>query len=115
MKNSLIAFLVFFIIPITGNAMSCLTVENGKKTLCNDYSNSKKKDPNRLKNLCSAGNINVTGLKIINSFSSEGCSHTGSIAKCRINGFDRTIYYSGDLENIKKGCKFFKKAEFIKL
>jgi len=106
---------LIFLAPQVSLAMSCDTIENGKKTICNSYLEMKKSTPSKLKKLCSAGDMDTTYLKIKGVFNSTDCNPKGAIAKCRLRGHDTTFYYSGEMADLKKGCKFFKKAEFIKL
>lgn len=103
------------LLSFSTSASSCLTIENGKKSLCNNYSHLKKKDPVKLKKLCSAGNIKVTGMVIENIYKEESCPTEGAKAKCILRGHDTTIYYTGDLPDLEKGCKVFKTAVFKKL
>lgn len=118
MKNFL--WLSFFVVifPINSYSMSCTTLENGKKTTCNNYSNLKQKDPAKLAKLCQAGDLQMGKLVIVNKLSQDSCDPTDAIAKCRRHGADITFYYSDislDLQTIEKGCKVFKDAELIKL
>lgn len=115
MKTYLILILIGSALSGLVYAESCIALENGVKTLCNDYSNFKKKDPTKLKNLCSSGDLNMGGMIIANTFSNDGCDQKGAIAKCRLRDFDVTIYFTGKLKDLEKGCKVFKSAEFIKL
>ncbi|MDC1173914.1 hypothetical protein OAT67_00850 [Bacteriovoracaceae bacterium] len=97
------------------SAMSCDTIENGKKTMCNSYTHFKKKDPVKLKKLCTAGDMDTPYMKIKGVLNKTECNPKGAIAKCRLRDHDMTIYFSGEMKVLEKGCKFFKKAEFIKL
>jgi hypothetical protein len=96
-------------------ANSCTTVENGKVTLCNNYAKSGAKFAVKQKSFCSKGDLNMAGMIIKNTFKEESCPLKAAIAKCRNRDRDVTIYYSGDMADLKKGCKVFKSASFIKL
>ncbi|MCR9206296.1 MAG: hypothetical protein NXH75_17070 [Halobacteriovoraceae bacterium] len=105
----------FYLFSISSSASSCLTIENGKRTLCNNYNHLKKKDPVKLKKLCSAGNLNMAGMVIKNLYKEEKCPTDGAKAKCILRGQDTTIYYNGEFKDLEKGCKVFKSAVFEKL
>ncbi len=110
--------LMGILLTLSANAHStaCMSLKNDQKSVCNDYSNLKQKDPEKLKRFCSSGDINTAGLKIVNHIV-EKCDSKDAVAKCRKDGHDVTFYYGKGLtfEEMKRGCKVFKNTEFIKL
>jgi hypothetical protein len=91
-------------------ALSCDTLENGVRTICNDYSDSGNAE--QLKKLCAMGNIGTTKGR----FSKAGCNQSNVAAKCVVKSRDVSTYYyerSGlSAEQMEKGCKFFKDGVF---
>lgn len=114
--NQPLLFVSLFVLTLsTVKAQSCNTFENEKKTICNEYSNFKNKDPKKLTILCSMGNIKAGTKVITNKFSNDSCDPKEAIAKCNRKGKDLTFYYSGKVEDLKKGCTVFKDAKFVEL
>ena len=108
MKLILVFMMPFFAYSTWAN--HCLTIENGVKSLCNNYAKSDAKYVAKQKKICSRGDLKIAGMVITNKFSTGSCSTEGAIAKCSRKGRDMTIYYTGDMADIEKGCKFFKGA-----
>lgn len=96
-------------------SQSCLTIQNGTKTLCNNYAYLKNKKEDSLKKLCSLGNIKNQGITVSNKFSKSECDEKGAIAKCSKKGKVLTVYYTGEIKDLERGCGFLKNTEFTKL
>ncbi len=105
----------FLLLTNLATANSCLTIQNGKKILCNNYAKAGAEYTTKQEKFCKKGDLNMAGMVIKNQFLAKKCDLTKAVAKCRRKGRDMTVYYNGEIADLEKGCKFFKSAELIKL
>lgn len=61
------------------------------------------------------GDMDTPYMKIKNTYQEGNCATDGAIGKCSQDGNDLTIYFSGEIADMKKGCGYLKNTVFTKL